>query len=197
MQIARLLGLRVIGTASTREKCSRVLELGAEHAVTYNAFETAVRESTGGQGPDIILDTLGGEVLRRDLSLLPPLGRLVILGLASRQAPAIDPVKPVSVASGARISSQRRGSQRAALVQESVGKLLVWIGEGKLRIQIGHTFPLLEIRRAHELLASRDSYGKSYCSNDTQGDYNPCLALSIWLTYDWVLSTGITTRWRP
>ncbi len=160
VQIARLLGLRVIGTASTREKCSRVLELGAEHAVTYDAFETAVREFTGGQGPDIILDTLGGEVLRRDLSLLPPLGRLVVLGLASRQAPVIDPVKLLFRSQAVLGFHLSAVLERAALVQESVGKLLVWIGEGKLRIQVGHTFPLLEIRRAHELLASRNSYGK-------------------------------------
>jgi NADPH2:quinone reductase len=39
-------------------------------------------------------------------------------------------------------------------------QLLSWASSGKLKVQVGHTFPLMEIQRAHELLASRQSYGK-------------------------------------
>jgi NADPH2:quinone reductase len=160
VQIARLIGLRVMGTASTREKRSRVIELGADCAVGYDEFEVAAREFTGGRGPDIILDTVGGDVLRRSLALLPPLGRLVVLGLASREAPAIDTVKLLFRSQAVLGFHLSAILERRALVQASTKQLLSWIGEGKLKIQVGHTLPLMEIRQAHELLASRHSYGK-------------------------------------
>ncbi|HEX8128956.1 MAG TPA: NADPH:quinone oxidoreductase family protein [Pyrinomonadaceae bacterium] len=160
VQIARLLGLRVIGTASTREKRGRVLELGADCAVGYEEFEVASREFTGGRGPDIILDTVGGDVLRRSLALLPPLGRLVVLGLASRAAPPIDTVKLLFRSQAVLGFHLNAILERPALVQASIGQLFNWIGEGKIKIQVGHTLPLREIRQAHELLAGRQSYGK-------------------------------------
>ncbi|HEX8651052.1 MAG TPA: NADPH:quinone oxidoreductase family protein [Pyrinomonadaceae bacterium] len=160
VQIARLLGLRVIGTTSTSEKRSRILELGAECAVGYEEFEVAAREFTGGRGPDIILDTVGGDVLRRSLALLPPLARLVLLGLASREAPAIDTVKLLFRSQAVLGFHLSAIFERRELTQASIEQLLRWIGEGKLKIQVGHTLPLKEIRQAHELLASRQSYGK-------------------------------------
>src|SRR6185312_12395951 len=80
VQIARRLGLRVVATASTPEKRARARDLGAERVAGYEDFERAVREVTGGRGPDLVLETIGGEVMRRSLRLLPPLGRLVVLG---------------------------------------------------------------------------------------------------------------------
>lgn len=160
IQIARLLGLRVIGTASTSEKRGRVLELGADRAVGYDEFETAARELTGGRGPDIILDTVGGDVLRRSLAILPPLGRLVVVGLASREAPAIDTVRLLFRSQAVLGFHLRAILERRELIETSMRQLLSWASSGKLKIQVGHTFPLREIRRAHELLASRQSYGK-------------------------------------
>ncbi len=160
VQIARLLGLRVMGTASTPEKRNRVLELGADCAVAYDRFEIEAREFTGGRGPDIILDTVGGDVLRRSLALLPPLGRLVLLGLASREAPAIDTVKLIFRSQAVLGFHLSAILERRALVQASITQLLSWMREGKLKIQVGHTLSLSEIRKAHELLASRQSYGK-------------------------------------
>lgn len=160
VQIARLVGLRVIGTASTSEKRGRVMELGADCAVGYDEFETAARELTGGRGPDLILETIGGDVMRRGLTLLPPLGRLVVVGLASREAPAIDTVRLLFRSQAVFGFHLRAVLERRELIEASMQRLLNWIGEGKLKIQVGHTFPLMEIRRAHELLASRQSYGK-------------------------------------
>ncbi|HYY56100.1 MAG TPA: zinc-binding dehydrogenase [Pyrinomonadaceae bacterium] len=160
VQIARLLGLRVVGTASTPEKRARLLELGADRAVGYDEFEAAARELTGGRGPEIVLETVGGDVLRRSLALLPPLGRLVVIGIASREAPALDVTKLLFRSQAVLGFHLRAIFERPELVRLSVGQLLSWIGEGKLKVQVGHTLPLIEIRRAHELLASRQTYGK-------------------------------------
>jgi NADPH:quinone reductase len=160
VQIARLLGLRVVGTASTQAKRERVFELGAERAVGYEDFEAAAREITGGRGPDIILETVGGDVMRRSLALLPSLGRMVIIGFASRESPAIDSLKLLFRSQGVLGFHLNAILERCELMQASVARLLSWLSVGQLKIQIGHTLSLSEIRQAHQLLASRQNYGK-------------------------------------
>jgi NADPH2:quinone reductase len=90
VQIAKLLGLRVMVTASTSEKRTKIIELGADAAVGYEEFEDATREFTGGRGPDICLESIGGDVFSRSLAILPPFGRLVVYGAAGREAQLID-----------------------------------------------------------------------------------------------------------
>lgn len=160
VQIARLLGLRVIGTASTSEKCERILKLGADRAVVYAEFEDVARELTHGRGPDLILDTVGGDNLRRSLRLLPPLGRLVVAGLASREAPAIDTARLLFRSQSVIGFHLSAIFERQDLLRESSTRLLEWVGSGRIKVQIGHTFPFADIRKAHELLSSRKSYGK-------------------------------------
>jgi NADPH2:quinone reductase len=160
VQIAGLLGLQVIGAASTAEKCERILKLGASHAVVYAEFEDVAREVTHGRGPDLILDTVGGDILRRSLRLLSPLGRLVVAGLASREAPAIDSARLLFHSQSVTGFHLSAILERQDLLRESSTRLLEWVGNGKIKVQIGHTFPLADIRKAHEILSSRKSYGK-------------------------------------
>jgi NADPH2:quinone reductase len=160
VQIAKLLGLRVIVTASTVEKRAKVLELGADAAVGYDEFDNVVRDLTGGRGPDICLESIGGDVFRRSLALLPPFGRLVVYGAAGQEPQPIDTLK-LFFRTQAVLGFHLNGLlARPDLLLPSLQALLGWIGQGKLTIQIGHTFPLREIRKAHELIASRQSYGK-------------------------------------
>ena len=160
VQIAKLLGLRVVATASTNEKREKVIDLGAEVAVGYDEFEVAARELTNGRGPDICLESIGGDVFRRSLEIMPALGRLVVFGAASKEAQSIDTLK-LFFRSQSVLGFHLNGIiGRPDLMVSSLTTLLGWIGTGKLKIQIGHTFPLTEIRKAHELLASRKSYGK-------------------------------------
>jgi len=160
IQIAKLLGLQVVATASTAEKRAKVIELGADVAVGYDDFETAARELTGGRGPDVCLESIGGDVFRRSLAIIPALGRLVVFGAASKEAQPVDTLK-LFFRSQSVMGFHLNGIiGRPDLMVSSLTTLLTWIGTGKLKIQIGHTFPLAEIKKAHELLASRQSYGK-------------------------------------
>ncbi len=160
VQIAKLLGLRVLVTASTSEKRAKILELGADAAVGYDEFDAAAREFTGGRGPDICLESIGGDVFGRSLAILPAFGRLVVYGAAARETQPIDTLK-LFFRSQAVLGFHLNGIfARPDLLASSLTALLGWITAGKLKIQIGHTFPLTEIRQAHELIASRKSYGK-------------------------------------
>lgn len=160
VQISKLLGLRVIVTASTSDKRAKVMELGADAAVGYDEFEAAARDLTGGRGPDICLESIGGDVFRRSLGILPPLGRLVVYGAAGKDPQPIDTLKLVFRSQSVMGFHLSAIFERSDLLVSSLTALLTWFAEGKIKTQIGHTFPLTEIRQAHELIASRQSYGK-------------------------------------
>ena len=160
VQIAKLLGLRVVATASTNEKREKVIDLGADVAVGYDEFEAAARELTNGRGPDICLESIGGDVFGRSLAIMPALSRLVVFGAASKATQPIDTLKLFFRSQAVLGFHLNAIIGRPDLMVSSLTALLGWIATGKLKIQIGHTFPLPEIRKAHELIASRQSYGK-------------------------------------
>ncbi len=160
VQIAKLLALRVIVTASTSDKRAKITELGADAAVGYDDFEAATLELTKGRGPDVCLESIGGDVFRRSLAILPALGRLVVYGAAGKDPQPIDTLKLFFRSQGVLGFHLSALFERRDLLVSSLTTLLQWIGEGKLKIQIGHTFSLDEVRQAHELIASRQSYGK-------------------------------------
>lgn len=157
VQIAKLLGLRVIATASSAEKRERVLELGADRAYDYDEFD---RELKGNDRPSLILEAVGGDVFRRSLAILPSLGRLVVFGAASREVQPIDTLK-LLFGSYAVVGLHLNAIfERPQLMMQSLTRLFGWVEQGKLKMQVGHTLPLAQIREAHELIASRRSYGK-------------------------------------
>jgi len=157
IQIGKLLGLRVIGTASSEEKRKRVLELGANEALSYEEFD---RKLTGKNAPAVILEAVGGDVFRRSLTILPSLGRLVVFGAASKDVQPIDTLKILfrsQAVLGLHLSAI---FERPALLSRSLAALFEWISQGKLKMQVGHVLPLAQIVEAHQLLSSRKSYGK-------------------------------------
>lgn len=160
VQIGKLHGLRVFGVASTEEKRARILELGADAAIGYDEFEMAVPRLNDGRGPDIILESVGGDVFRRSVAMMPSLGRLVVFGAASKEVQPVDTLKLLFRSHAVMGFHLNAIFERPALLAASLPRLLNWIGEGRLKIQVGHTLPLAEIRKAHELISSRQSYGK-------------------------------------
>ena len=160
VQIAALLELNVLATASSNEKRKRILALGAQKALGYDEFDVLARKLTGGRGPDICLESIGGDVFRRSLAIMPALGRLVVYGASSKEAQPIDTLKLLFRSHAVMGFHLQAILERPELLMSSLHTLLIWIREGKLKIQIGHTLPLADIRKAHELLSSRQSYGK-------------------------------------
>ena len=157
VQIAKLLGLHVIGTASSEEKRRRVLDLGADRAFSYEEFDEKL---TGKNAPNLILEMVGGQIFERSLAILPSLGTLVVYGAASKQVQSVDTLK-LLFSSHAVVGLHLNAIfERPQLLGESFKQLLSWIEQGKLKMQVGHVLPLAEIREAHELISSRGSYGK-------------------------------------
>ena len=157
VQIAKLLGLRVVGTTSSEEKRERVRKLGADEVFSYEEFD---QKLSGKNAPALILEAVGGDVFRRSIAILPSLGRLVVFGAASRDVQPIDTLKLLFQSHGVFGLHLNAIFERPALMGQSLHQLFEWIGQGKLKMQVGHVLPLAQIREAHELISSRKSYGK-------------------------------------
>ena len=157
IQIAKLLGLRVVGTASSEEKRQRIKDLGADQVYGYDEFE---RELIGERAPQLILESVGGDVFRSSLAILPSLGRLVVYGAASKQVQPVDTLKLLFRSQSVLGLHLSAIFERPALLGESLKRLFGWVEEGKLKIQVGHVLKLADVRQAHELMSNRQNYGK-------------------------------------
>lgn len=165
VQAARAAGAgRIIATAGSARKLDFVRELGADVLVDYSRddWPDRVREATGGQGVDIILDSVGGEVLRTGVGLLAPFGRLVFYGSSAggRAVPGISPMELIGMRS---LTCFALGQWRASRRQEYLDhheKLVRYLTDGTVRHAIHSALPLEEAAKAHELVETRAHTGR-------------------------------------
>jgi NADPH:quinone reductase len=162
IQLAKMRGATVFGTASTREKIDLALAAGADAVLEYTSFVEEIRKLTGGRGVNVVYDSVGKTTFEKSLDCLAPLGWLVLFGQASGPVPAFDTA--ILNAKGslflARPSLTHNVASRAD-VQNRAGDLFDWIENGRLRVQIGATFPLSAAPEAHRKMESRSTTGKS------------------------------------
>jgi len=163
VQLARTFGAgRVIATASSEEKRSLALELGADAAVDPNEDDltAALREANGDERVDVVLEMAGGRVFEQSRRALAPFGRLVAFGMASREPARVTTVELMQGSQAVvgfwlvhclRDQEMTRGPLR---------ELFEMVVRGELRAIVGETYPLSEARRAHEDLAGRRTSGK-------------------------------------
>jgi NADPH:quinone reductase-like Zn-dependent oxidoreductase len=160
VQVGRCLGLRVVATGSSPEKIDRVTALGAELVCGYDVFDTEVRKLSGDGGLDLAIDSIGGAVSLRTFALLGSFGRQILVGISSGERVTIDPLKLLHRSRGVLGFHLRSLLQRPAQASALATRLWAWLGDGSIRPQVGHVLALQDIRRAHELLASRQTFGK-------------------------------------
>jgi NADPH2:quinone reductase len=88
VRIAQHAGARVLATTSTPEKTALLSALGVEHVLPYTAFEDATLSLTAGNGADLILDGVGGDVFPRSLAAAKRhTGRVVVIGIVAGESP--------------------------------------------------------------------------------------------------------------
>jgi NADPH2:quinone reductase len=163
VQIAKMLGARVIGTVSTDEKAELARRAGAEATINYTKqdFAVEIRKLTDGRGVNVVYDSVGKETYERSLDSLAPLGMLVIFGQASGPVPPFDTavLNAKGSLSLARPSLTHNVASHADVARRA-GDLFRWIEAGKLDVRIGKTFPLADAANAHREMESRRSTGK-------------------------------------
>lgn len=163
VQLAKLHGAKVIGSASTKEKLEMIENLGADKAVNYSApgWSNLVKEATGGKGIDLIFEMVGGEVYNESLQCLSAGGHIVVYGCASGIQGSIHPEHFVDeniTQSGFNLAFYIQNHFQ--LWQEALGKVMGLLAEGKLRIETTHTFNLENAAEAHRQIESRKTMGK-------------------------------------
>ncbi len=166
LQLAKLRGLKTIGVAGGAEKCTFVMEQGADAAIDYLSEEVAtrVREITGGKGIDVSFNSVCGDTLHGDLEVLAPFGRLVIFGMAMGPPPP-DFLMKLLMRFADSISLHMFSFKTVVIGQPTeVGdllrKLMALLTEGKIAPPICKTFDLVDITQAHEMMESRKIMGK-------------------------------------
>jgi NADPH:quinone reductase len=163
VQLAKLMGAGIVaGTASNSSKLDLIRKLGADAAINYTEdnWVEQVKNATRGQGTDIILEMVGGEITEQSLKCLAPFGRMVIYGAASgkiAQFSGIQLMYKNQAIIGYWLTSQLQRADRIAM---AAMELMQFLASGKLQIIVGQTFPLAEAAQAHQAIAERRTMGK-------------------------------------
>ncbi|HET6230625.1 MAG TPA: quinone oxidoreductase [Longimicrobiaceae bacterium] len=160
VQIAKLLGARVIGLTSSEEKRAAALAAGAEQVALYGEeWVDAVRAFGGGTGVDVVYDSVGS-TLRDSLRAVRTGGHVVFYGMAGGDPQPVDPrllMDESKSLTGGDLWNVLTG--HAERVRRSA-ELFGWIRDGRLHVEVSRTFPLAEGAAAHAFLESRRSIGK-------------------------------------
>ena len=158
VQLAKSMGLTVLGTAGSQKGRELVLRQGADRVFDHSSpgYLKEVEQACGGRGADVILEMLANVNLPADLGLLAAGGRVVVIG--SRGETTINP----------RDLMSRRGSIRAFTLwavtpqeeREIHAVIAAGLGNGALTPAIGREFPLAQAAAAHAALTERGAAGK-------------------------------------
>jgi NADPH:quinone reductase len=163
VQLGKAFGAgHVIATASSEVKRNLALELGADAAVDVNEddLQAALREANGGDRVDVVLEMAGGRVFDQSLDALAPFGRLVAYGLASREQNQVSNATLLRKGQAVVGFWLAHCFRHPEMIGPPVRDLFERAATGRLRAVVGGTYPLSEVRRAHEDLQARRTSGK-------------------------------------
>jgi NADPH2:quinone reductase len=162
VQLAKRVGAKVIGLASSEEKRALAERLGAEATADSRAedLKEAILEANGGEKVDVVLH-MSGTGFEAELHALGMLGRMVCFGNAARH--------PNELQTNYLLQTSKSVigfwlvaliARRQDLVASMIGDLLGAVASGELEVVIGATYPLSEAARAHQDMQERSTTGK-------------------------------------
>jgi NADPH2:quinone reductase len=163
VQMAKMLGARVIGTVSTDAKAARAKEAGADEIILYTVqdFEVEVKRLTGGRGVDVVYDSVGQTTFLKGLNCLRPRGMMALFGQSSGP---VEPFEPGLLAAKGSLFLTRPSLAHYTATRDELqwraGEVLKWIQSGVLKIRIEKTYRLAEAPQAHRDLEGRKTSGK-------------------------------------
>lgn len=162
VQLAKGLGARVIGLASTEEKRELVERLGADATVDSRAEDlgAALLEANGGEQVDVVLQMSGGEAFDQELEVIAPFGRMVAFGIASRQPNRVLTQRLMRTSRSVVGFWLVHLFQRPDLLREGIGELLEAVASGRLEVVIGGVYAMSDVAQAQIDLQERRTHGK-------------------------------------
>jgi NADPH2:quinone reductase len=163
IQLASAAGATVLATASRADKLERLTELGLDHGINYAEVDFAdeVRRLTDGRGADVIVESVGGQVLQDSLRCLAYRGRCVSVGDAGRAAPQSLDISNMR-ANNQTLSGYFLGAELffGARAYPMIGGFLDDVAAGRLKVVVDRTYPLAEAADAHAYIESRQAFGR-------------------------------------
>jgi len=163
LQLAKPLGAgRVIATASSEEKRAKTLELGADAAVdpATDDLKGAIVEANEGRPVDVVLEMSGGRVFEQCADALAPFGRIVAYGIAGREQNTLETGRLMRKSRAVVGFWLMHCLGRRDMMEEPLEDLFGRAARGELVPQVGNTYPLSDVRQAHEDLQGRRTSGK-------------------------------------
>ena len=161
VDLGKLLGARVIATASSEEKRAFLEDYGADHVLPSSGFREAVKDLTRGQGADVIYDPVGGDVFDESVRCIAFDGRLLVIGFAGGRIPSISANMPlIKGFSVVGVRAGEYGRQFPARGAENVAAIDALAASGRIRPHVFARFPLERAREALRMLEDRRVIGK-------------------------------------
>jgi NADPH2:quinone reductase len=163
VQMAKMRGATVIGTAGSEEKATLAKGAGADEVILYREqdFVEETKRITGGEGVDVVYDSVGKDTFDGGLDCLKPRGYMVLFGASSGP---VSPVDPQTLNQKGALFLTRPALAWHTLTREELlwraESVLSWIGNNTLEVRIGGTYPLSEAAQAHRDLEGRKTTGK-------------------------------------
>ena len=162
-QWARALGLQLIATAGSDDKCRLALANGAAHAINYRQedFAARVKDITGGRGVKVVYDSVGKDTWEGSLQCLRTFGLMVCFGNASGPVPAFAP----SALAARSIYVTRQTVYNHIATREScqamADDLFAVVQSGAVKIHIAQRYALRDVQQAHRDLEARKTTGST------------------------------------
>jgi putative PIG3 family NAD(P)H quinone oxidoreductase len=161
IQMAKAAGARVFATARGAAKAAQAREIGADLAVDAVAGDWSVAVRAAGP-VDVVLDMVGAEYFERNLDVLAPDGRLVVIATLTGHEAKLDlrrlMLKRLTVS--ASTLRARDADEKARLARAIEARVWPWIEAGQVRVPVDRTFPLERAGEAHAWLEGGSQFGK-------------------------------------
>ncbi len=162
IQLCKAFGATVVTTVGTPEKADFCRELGADLVVNYRTedFVEVMRERD--MAADVILDIIGAKYLQSNISALAPAGRLVVIGLQGGAKGELDLGALLMKRAAVMATSlrSRPSAEKAAIVSAMVAQVWPLVAEQSVRSIVHATYPLEQVRDAHQVLEESSHSGK-------------------------------------
>lgn len=154
VQVAKLAGARVIASVGADDKAEKIKLLGADEIINYKteALVDGVMRLTNGRGVDVVMDGIGGEILKSSIKALADGGRLASIGAHGGEVVDIDMIEFF------RKHISLLGCGRST--KEIASTVLDLMSRGKLQPVIHGAYPLAHAAEAHAIMESRNFFGR-------------------------------------
>jgi 2-desacetyl-2-hydroxyethyl bacteriochlorophyllide A dehydrogenase len=154
IQIAKLMGARVLATTSSEEKAAKTREIGADEVINYKSESVfdKVRKLTDKRGVDVVFDHVGASIWEENIKMLAKGGRLVTCGATSGYE--------------AKTDLRYIFYKQLQILGSTMGRkgdlmtIMNLIGQGKLKPVIDRVLLLSEVRQAHQIVEEGRHFGK-------------------------------------